>query len=238
MSNSSAQTQMTNIKEYSDRYSNLGPVQALLETVRKLRSPEGCPWDKEQTHQSLKKYLIEEAYEVLEAIDKDSTKDLAEELGDLLFQICIHSEIESEKGTFDFFDVANALNEKMISRHPHVFGETVLESSGQVVEQWEKIKAHEKPERATSPFSGIPKELPSLLRALKVLKKADKLGMSVQTKQPDLKTEISFSNEEELGQLLLGIVNFAKAQKLDPEEALRQAVNKIQQACETKVNQN
>lgn len=219
---------------------DLEAIKSLLDTVTKLRSPEGCPWDKEQTHSSLKKYLIEEAYEVLEAIDKDSPKDLAEELGDVLFQICIHAEIEAEKGNFNFSDIAKALNEKMISRHPHVFGEVTITSSKQVVDQWEKIKAQEKPERAASPFSGIPKELPSLLRGLKVLKKADKLGINISVTQDLLAKDLdnTFSTEEELGKLLLGIVSLSKAKKLDAEEALRKAVNELQKNCEEKVNQN
>lgn len=220
----------------------MNPIDELIQTTATLRSPNGCPWDKEQTHESLKKYLIEEVYEVLEAIDKNSTSDLLEELGDLLFQICIHSQIEAEKGHFDFSDVADRVNKKMVSRHPHVFGEgAALHSAGEVVHQWEKIKAAEKP-NANSPFESIPTHLPSLMRAVKVLKKADKLNLSTDNLQPELKAPIvsaeyesllkDIKTEKELGSLLLAIANYSKKLRLEPEEALRQTVAKIQEEFE------
>ncbi|HEY9885619.1 MAG TPA: MazG family protein [Vampirovibrionales bacterium] len=209
-------------------------VKDLLETIAKLRAPDGCPWDKEQTHESLKKYLIEEVYEVLEAIDNNSEAEMLEEFGDLLFQICLHAQIEAEKGNFTFNDIADKLNKKMISRHPHVFGGVELKTENQVVEQWEEIKAEEKKAKQqenNSPYASIPAALPSLARALKVLKKTSKLSLSVD-KSNFASLAGTFDNQEELGKILLTIVNKAKELKLDPEEALRQSVAKIQKEAE------
>ena len=225
----------------------MNSIDELIQTTATLRSPNGCPWDREQTHESLKKYLIEEVYEVLEAIDKNSTADLLEELGDLLFQICIHSQIEAEKGHFDFSDVADRINQKMISRHPHVFGEVDnIDSAAEVVHQWEKIKASEKP-KANSPFESIPAHLPSLMRAVKVLKKAEKLNLNTQETDwrgdsqvmPDPNRYKSLLSEvktdKDLGELLLVIVEHSKNLRLDPEETLRQTVAKIQKEFEKRV---
>ncbi|MDJ0626090.1 MAG: MazG family protein [Candidatus Caenarcaniphilales bacterium] len=221
----------------TEKTKELTPIEELIETVAKLRSPEGCPWDKVQTHESLKKYLIEEAYEVLEAIDKGSIDDLQEELGDILFQVCIHAQIEEEKNNFSFMDIAKKLNDKMVSRHPHVFAGVELENEGQVISQWEKIKANEKP-KDQSPFGNIPKELPSLMRGLKVLKKADKLNLEFKADE-----RLNFLNDliedpEELGNILLHITLQAKKLKLDPEEALRQTVAKIQIEFERQIPQS
>jgi tetrapyrrole methylase family protein / MazG family protein len=210
----------------------------LIQTTATLRAPGGCPWDREQTHASLKKYLVEESYEVLEAIDKGSTADLLEELGDLLFQIVLHSQIKAEEGSFNFADVADRVNKKMISRHPHVFGDVAtIEKADDVVHQWERIKAQEKKE-GESPFGSIPAHLPSLFRAIKVLKKADKIKLL-----PDAAVEQStqavssqalkqaiehIKDEETLGQFLLCVANRARKLKLDPEEALRAQTAKIQ----------
>ncbi len=208
---------------------------ALLETVAYLRSPEGCPWDKVQTNESLKKYLIEETYEVLDEIDTNSTEGLKEELGDLLFQICLHAQIQEEKGNFDIGDIAEKLNKKMISRHPHVFDKDYkskkLDNPDQVIDQWDAIKAHEKPQ-AKSPFESIPANLPALMRAVKVLKKADKLKLKL--------NENKFNNsnlnaQEELADSLIKIVYQAKELNLDPEEVLRQRIAKIQEQFENQL---
>lgn len=204
----------------------MSEIQQLLQTIAKLRSPEGCPWDKEQTHESLKKYLIEETYEVLEAIDSGSSEDLLEELGDLLFQICLHSQIEAEKNTFDFEAVAKRVNDKMILRHPHVFNPDTLsiDNAEDVIDQWEKIKAQEKPP-SQSPFASIPKALPSLARAIKVLKKADKIKTSYVLSKSALDEQIdNIQNPDELAKVLLNICQKAKQLKIDPEEALRQLI--------------
>lgn len=223
---------------------NLKPIEELIKTTARLRAPNGCPWDREQTHASLKKYLIEEAYEVLEAIDKNSTADLLEELGDVLFQVCLHAQIEAEIGGFDFAQVAEKINQKMISRHPHVFSDNanIIDTADKVVDQWERIKAKEKAdkegEESLSPFSNIPSALPSLARAVKVLKKASKLECRLDLNENllvDNSNNYDFSDEEQLGAVLLKISNQAKQQKLDPEESLRKAVAKIQKEFENQI---
>ena len=223
---------------------NLKPIEELIKTTARLRAPNGCPWDREQTHASLKKYLIEEAYEVLEAIDKNSTADLLEELGDVLFQVCLHAQIEAEIGGFDFAQVAEKINQKMISRHPHVFSDNanIIDTADKVVDQWERIKAKEKAdkegEESLSPFSNIPSALPSLARAVKVLKKASKLECRLDLNENllvDNSNNYDFSDEEQLGAVLIKISNQAKQQKLDPEESLRKAVAKIQKEFENQI---
>jgi MazG family protein len=223
---------------------NLKPIEELIKTTARLRAPNGCPWDREQTHASLKKYLIEEAYEVLEAIDKNSTADLLEELGDVLFQVCLHAQIEAEIGGFDFAQVAEKINQKMISMHPHVFSDNanIIDTADKVVDQWERIKAKEKAdkegEESLSPFSNIPSALPSLARAVKVLKKASKLECRLDFNENllvDNSNNYDFSDEEQLGAVLLKISNQAKQQKLDPEESLRKAVAKIQKEFENQI---
>ena len=151
------------------------PIEQLVKTIAKLRSPKGCPWDKEQTHKTLKRYLIEEAYEALDAIDKSDSKALMEELGDVLLQIVLHSQIASENKKFTFNKVADYVNKKMISRHPHVFSNTLVKNSDEVMVNWEKIKRDEKPHRKDI-FDGIPPALPALIKALKVSKKAAREG--------------------------------------------------------------
>ena len=207
----------------------------LLKTVAYLRSPEGYPWDQKQTNESLKKYLVEETYEVLAEIDNNSVDGLKEELGDLLFQICLHAQIQEEKGNFDISDIAEKLNKKMISRHPHVFEKDYeskkINNSEQVVDQWEKIKAAEKSPN-TSPFESIPAHLPALMRGLKILKKADKLNLKL--------NENKFNNsdltaEEELADSLVKIILKAKELNLDPEEVLRQRIAKIQEQFENQL---
>ena len=136
----------------------------LMEIMRKLRGPGGCPWDAEQSHESLKRYLLEEAYEVIEAIDSKDHAHLKEELGDLLLQPVFHAAIAEEKGEFTMDDVLDAINEKLIRRHPHVFGEEVIESSEAQVENWEKIKKQEKGVERKSALSGVPPALPQTLQ--------------------------------------------------------------------------
>ena len=163
------------------------PFHDLVEVVAKLRSPEGCPWDIKQTHESLKPFLLEEAYEVLEALDTQNPQHLREELGDLLLQVLLHAHIESEKQTFDIEDVITGLTHKLIRRHPHVFtatsGEAPRLDSEQVVTQWEAIKQAERPaERASdSILTGIPASLPSLLRAHQIQKRASRVGLTGRT---------------------------------------------------------
>ncbi len=221
----------------------LSAIEELIKTMAYLRSPEaGCPWDREQTHATLKKYLIEEAYEVLEAIDSESDRDLLEELGDLLLQVCFHAQIAAEREAFNFNDIAKRVDEKMKLRHPHVFEKQNpdIKTGQDVAKQWEAIKAAEK-SHLESPFDGIPKFLPSLARAVKVLKKAEKLKLSIEESfqlQTSKVTENALSQittEDELASFLLQVSHHAKKLKLDPEEALRKATAKIQKEFEEKL---
>ena len=151
------------------------PLDRLRDIVAQLRSPEGCPWDREQTHQSLKPHLIEECYELIDAIDAADDKELKEELGDLLLQVVLHSQMASEEKRFDLDDVAAVIADKLVNRHPHVFGQTRLPNSEAVLRQWEVIKRAEKQERR-SVLDGVPKGLPALARAQKVQGKAARVG--------------------------------------------------------------
>lgn len=210
----------------------------LHEIVGILRSPEGCPWDREQTHQSIRKNFIEETYEAIEALDLDDPDGMKEEFGDVILQVLLHSQMEEETGAFDVYDVLAELNDKLIFRHPHVFGGENAQDAEEALRNWEQMKAEEKrlrgkPER-TSVLDGIPKDLPALPRAHKLQKKAAKVGFD----WPDLAGVIAKIEEEleelreaaahespergreELGDLLFAVVNAARFLNADPEEAL------------------
>lgn len=216
------------------------PIDDFIKTVAKLRSPNGCPWDKEQTHKSLKRYLIEETYEAIDAIDKNDLAALKEELGDVLLQVVLHAQIASEKKKFSFNDIAKSINKKMISRHPHVFSNTKVKNTEEVMINWEKLKNKEKPV-SKDIFENIPKSLPALLKGLKVSKKAAKVGFEWQNKAELLKklkdeadellTACKSNNkakqEEELGDLLFMLVNLSRWYKLDPEESLNKGIKKF-----------
>ena len=151
------------------------PIERLRKIVVQLRSPDGCPWDREQTHQSLKPHLVEECYELIDAIDAGNDKELKEELGDLLLQVVLHSQMAAEASRFTLDEVATAIADKLVNRHPHVFGENRLPNSEAVLRQWEVIKRSEKQERR-SVLDGVPKGLPALARAQKVQTKAARVG--------------------------------------------------------------
>ena len=211
---------------------NTAEISALLSVVKKLRSPDkGCAWDLAQTHSSLKKYLLEEVYEVLEAIDSGQAEDLMEELGDLLFQICLHAQIATDEQNFNFADIAKRIKEKMVVRHPHVFEEgKKVDSLNHLVTQWEEIKAQEKANKAAqSVFSSIPRELPSLARAIKVLKKAERSGL---LKSVPWNFPLDIQTEDHLGHILMAICWQAKELKLDPEDILRRQINNFCQQIE------
>lgn len=218
----------------------------LHEIVRILRSPEGCPWDREQTHRSIRKNLIEETYEVLEAIDADDPDGLCEELGDVLLQVMLHSQMEEELGTFNVYDVIAGLNEKLVFRHPHVFGGSDAESAEEALRNWEQRKTEEKQRKGrtaqdNSVLSGVPPHLPALMKAYKLQKKASKVGFDWDELEPamnkvdeelhELRSAIDKSGPEhrleELGDLLFAIVNVSRFLGLDPEEALSQANRKF-----------
>ena len=208
----------------------------LREIISILRSPEGCPWDREQTHRSIRKHLIEETYEVLETIDDDDPEAMCEEMGDLLMQVMLHSQIAEDEGDFTIEDVIEVLNEKLIRRHPHVFGEREADTSEQVVKNWDQIKAEEKKAKGVvadqrSLLNGIPRDLPALMTAFAISKKAAKVGFDwervedVYAKIEEELEEIKQArNEEEtkaeLGDLLFAVANLARFIKVDPEEAL------------------
>ena len=212
----------------------------LCQIVTILRSNVGCPWDKEQTHKSLRKDFIEETYEVIEAIDTEDPKLLREELGDVLLQIVFHADIEHEEGRFDIDDVANDISAKLIHRHPHVFGELKLDNSEDVLANWDKIKGVEKQRNTlTDKLRSIPPMLPALMRAQKVGKKASFFDFpTVEDVYAKLNEEIAEVKEaaengdkdavmEEMGDLLLTVTSLARKLGVDSEQALFNATNKF-----------
>lgn len=222
----------------------LNSFEQLEQTMRTLRSESGCPWDRAQTLESLKPYLIEETYEVLEAIDGDNVQEHLEELGDLLFQIVFQSQIRREEGAFSFHDVATSINEKMLRRHPHVFGDTTIEDAGEVTQNWDTLKQAERAGRTdSSRFAGIPKGTPALLRAQRLGDKAAKFGLDwnaaddILEKLDEELSEFraaydSSDNQgriEEFGDLLFTLVNIGRHLKIDAESALQQANKKFEQ---------
>ena len=220
----------------------LNSLSKLIKITETLMGEDGCPWDKVQTRESLKPYLVEETYEVLDALDANDPEKIKDELGDLLYQILFHSKISNLKGEFDFRDVIDNLSEKMVRRHPHVFKEGELNTPDQVVKQWEEIKRNEKNQaNQKSILDNIPKNLPSLLRAQKLQKKAAKEGFDwdqisdvfdkldeeiVEFKEAVLKKK-SADIQNEIGDMIFIITNIAKCYKIDAEEALRSTNNKF-----------
>ncbi len=205
----------------------------LIKTVKILRSPQGCQWDREQTHHSIRQNMLEEAYEAVEAIDENNINHLKEELGDVLLQVVLHSQIADDSDEFNIQDVAKMLNDKLIHRHPHVFGENKTTDTKKILENWEKLKQEEKKERKRT-LDGIPNYLPSLLKAMKISKKAVRAGFEWQNyKQLEdcFYSEIEeFKNAkthdeklDEFGDILFSLVNIARWNNIDPEEALAKA---------------
>jgi tetrapyrrole methylase family protein / MazG family protein len=204
----------------------------LVDIMARLRGPDGCPWDKAQDHQSLKPYIVEETYEVLDAIDKNCPQDLSEELGDLLLQIVFHSQIANEKSAFSIDDVCRKISDKLIKRHPHIFSEQTTLTPQEVLNQWEEIKRDNNLEY--SALEGIPKTLPALLKAYRIQEKVGRLGFDwkdISGVTAKIKEEIeefvkaaSGDNKEEmsheLGDLLFTIVNLSRHLGLSAEEAL------------------
>lgn len=223
-------------------------LERAVEVVAKLRSPDGCPWDKAQTHESLRPYLLEEAYEVLEALDGGRREDLKEELGDLLLQILLHAQIASEAGAFTMDDLADSLASKLERRHPHVFGGKKLSTPEEVTKQWELTKQSEK--KKDSALEGIPPALPALARSLKVIEKVSKVGFqwpnaegpvekiheelseflaelekvgtpAAITRETPVDPALKAKLESELGDLLFTLANISHFLHLNPEDALR-----------------
>lgn len=224
----------------------------LLEIMRTLRSPEGCPWDREQTHASLRPFVLEETYEVLDAIESGSPAQLREELGDFLFEAVFLAQISEEQGEFSIGDAIDAICDKLVRRHPHVFareaGDQPL-SSGQVVEKWETLKARERaaaglPARRKTTLSGVPKTLPALLRAYEVSARAAAVGFDweraadvlakIEEEVAEVRREVESGAtghlsraEEEMGDLLFAIANLSRKLGIEPEAALRRATEKF-----------
>jgi tetrapyrrole methylase family protein/MazG family protein len=214
----------------------------LVKVMEKLRSKEGCPWDREQSHKSLLPYLVEECYEVVDAIKKGSDEELKEELGDLLLQVVFHSQIAKERGAFDISDVVDSITRKLIFRHPHVFkGKEGIESPEDVTREWEKLKEKEGKKRESS-LDGIPNSLPALDRAYKLQKRAAKVGFDwssyrgIKEKVLEELDEIEEALKrgdreklkEEVGDFLFMAVNLARFLGVYPEEALREANRKFE----------
>ena len=198
-------------------------LEELIAVLEKLRAPGGCAWDREQTHESLVQYLIEETYELVDAIESGDRDELIEELGDVLYQVIFHSDIAAEAGQFTLEDVAAHMTAKMIGRHPHVFGDVVADTPEAVMENWDTLKSAEKPTR-TSVLDGVPQGMPALALADKLLGRAHKVGLIDAT----LPGAVNVQSEDELGPLLLAIVASAKANGLDSERALRAALRDLQ----------
>jgi tetrapyrrole methylase family protein/MazG family protein len=223
----------------------------LVAVQARLRAPNGCPWDREQTHQSLRTYLVEEAYEVLEALDSGNDEKFAEEMGDLLLQIVFHSQIASEEGRFTVAEVIREIHDKMIRRHPHVFGETRAKDSAEVLRNWEQIKAEERRlnvgrgasktgaehSKEASLLDGVSRALPATLEGFQLTRKAARIGFDwedaggviekMQEETEELKSAVKGHDqrkiEEEMGDLLFAAVNLARFLKTDPEIALKNA---------------
>jgi XTP/dITP diphosphohydrolase len=197
----------------------------LVKTVALLRGPGGCAWDAEQTHESLVQYLVEESYELVEALESGTRDDIIEELGDVLYQVLFHADLAAHTPgeEFDIETVAERMTAKMIGRHPHVFGDAVAHTADDVVAVWDQLKAVEKPGR-TSVLDGIPQGMPALALADKVIGRAQKIGVL----DADAPGSIPMQSEDELGGLLLAIVASAKANGLDAERALRSTLRELQ----------
>lgn len=217
-------------------------IERLRAIMHRLRAPGGCPWDAEQTHESLIPNLIEEAYETVDTIRRGDRDHLKEELGDLLLQVVFHSELAEEDGVFDMDEVARGISEKLIRRHPHVFGESAAEGSEAVLKQWDEIKRAEKGDEKEVYLHGVGKGLPALLRAAKLQKKASKVGFDwpdedgVFAKVSEELVEIAGALEEgsdeqvaeEIGDLMFSVVNLARFRKLDPEVLMAEANAKFE----------
>jgi MazG family protein len=218
-------------------------VERLLGIMARLRGPDGCPWDREQTLETLRPYVLEETYEVLEAIDDGDPRAHREELGDLLLQIVFQAQLARERGDFDFADVATAISDKLVSRHPHVFGDAEVRSSEAVLKQWAALKREEKRAKGggKSVLEGVPRELPALARAERLTEKASRIGFDwpdaagprakIAEELAELDEAIATGDarrvESELGDVLFAVANLPRKLAIPPEEALRRAVTRF-----------
>lgn len=220
------------------KYKNL---EELIDVVAKLRAPDGCPWDREQTHTSLRPNMLEEAYEAVDAIDENDMAHLREELGDVLLQVLLHSQIASESNEFTLDDVAKELKEKLIHRHPHVFGTAKINNADDVLKTWDKLKSEEKTERKSA-MDGLSRSQAALISAQKISKRAVKTGFEwpneeslydcvmseiKEFKEAEIEKDKNHM-EEEMGDILFAIVNLARWNKIDAEQALLKANKKFE----------
>jgi tetrapyrrole methylase family protein/MazG family protein len=213
----------------------------LLKIMARLRGPGGCPWDREQTHQSIRHNLIEECYEAIDALDEKKMDAFRDELGDLLLQVVFHAQMASEEGTFDFDAVAKSVSDKLVHRHPHVFGNVKARNSAEVLQQWEAIKKSEKGAASIVRLEDLPKHLPALLKADKVQRKVARVGFDwrhvndvvakVEEEVRELKDALASKSrkqfEEEVGDLLFAVVNLARFEDLQAEELLNRSTAKF-----------
>lgn len=230
-----------NLETGQDNLSQVDWFRRLVDTMRRLRQPDGCPWDREQTHGTLKEYLAEEAAELFDAIDEEDDIGMKEELGDVLLQVVFHAEIAEEEKRFDVNDVCRECCEKLWRRHPHVFGESRVENADDVLKQWDEIKKDEKQQVPDSAVSNVPRHLPALHRAQKMQKKAAKTGFDwpstegviakIEEELGELKAAVEEDNSEavseEIGDLLFAVVNLSRYREHLAEELLHQAVQKF-----------
>ncbi len=230
--------------------SSTGRLEALVQITDRLLAPGGCPWDQEQTHASLKKYLLEEAYELFDAIDAEDDEGMREELGDLVLQPVLHAAMKHRDGSFDIDAVAKGITDKLIRRHPHVFGDASAEDADAVLKQWDKIKSAEKEGEVKSVLGGVPRTMPALQRAYEVSKRAARTGFDwpniaaiwdkVREEECELSEAVASGDqkriEQEFADLLFSLVNVARWLKVEPEGALREMVDRFTtrfQAMET-----
>ena len=224
------------MKEIKDAFGRL------VEIIAKLRSDDGCPWDREQTHETLKTGIIEEAYEVVETIDQRNYDKFEEELGDLLMQVLLNAQIAKDEGRFDILGVIKKISEKLIRRHPHVFGDLIVKDSQEILQNWERIKSEERAEKdENSLMDGIPINLPALIQARKVQSRASRVGFDwdkaedvikkVDEEIIELKESLNKldkeSIEEEIGDILFSIVNLSRFLEVEPEGALKKTTAKF-----------
>ena len=216
---------------------NYPELERLIDIISTLRGENGCQWDREQTHKSLKTNMLEEAYEAVDAIESGKIDNIKEELGDVLLQVVLHAQIAKDENEFDIEDVAKGISDKLVHRHPHVFGEVKVNSTKEILDNWDKLKKEEKPERKSA-MDGITKGQSALISALKISKKAVKKGFEwpnlvalydciTSEFQEFVTAETQKDKEEELGDVLFSIVNLARWKKIDPEQALLIANNKF-----------
>jgi tetrapyrrole methylase family protein/MazG family protein len=217
-------------------------LKSLLAVMRKLRSPEGCPWDREQSSDSIKLHLIEEAYEVVDAIERKNTSALKEELGDVLLQLIFHAQINEEQELFNFYDVISALQEKLIRRHPHVFSSGDLETSDEVLKQWDEVKRQEKEGNTVlSAVESVPRNMPAMLRATQIQKRVSRIGFDwdsieqvlakIDEEMQEVRKALDSADQdaiyEELGDVLFSVVNATRYLGFQAEEVLKDNIDKF-----------